>query len=402
MNIGNSIVALRVQNNIERLDNQITKQTEKLSSGIRINRASDDAAGLNISEKMRSQIRGLDMSIDNATDGISMIQTAEGGLQQISDLLQRMNELSIKAVNGINTAEDLEKISIEYDQLKNEIDRIAETTTFNGKKLLNVTTGETKLVEGMKKVSTSVNTARTTATIDFSTVGDGNEFIIKKDDQEYRFTFSYGNETSIRDGNIKVSFTGKETNEEKAEKLAEAIEDNVSDVVVGVRSVVPKDEKNYLFTITGTDYPPTAGQVIDISMETNAPIIKVGNSFDDVIFLNFKSATTTSLGVDSTSLKTMEDAKEATKKIQQAISDVSEIRGNLGATQNRLEYAINRITIEKENTEASESRIRDLDMAKEMVTNAKTRIIQQTSLSMLAQANQSGGSVLVLLTENSY
>ena len=137
-------------------------------------------------------------------------------------------------------------------------------------------------------------------------------------------------------------------------------------------------------------------------METNAPIIKVGNSFDDVIFLNFKSATTTSLGVDSTSLKTMEDAKEATKKIQQAISDVSEIRGNLGATQNRLEYAINRITIEKENTEASESRIRDLDMAKEMVTNAKTRIIQQTSLSMLAQANQSGGSVLVLLTENSY
>ena len=98
----------------------------------------------------------------------------------------------------------------------------------------------------------------------------------------------------------------------------------------------------------------------------------------------------------------MEDAKEATKKIQQAISDVSEIRGNLGATQNRLEYAINRITIEKENTEASESRIRDLDMAKEMVTNAKTRIIQQTSLSMLAQANQSGGSVLVLLTENSY
>ena len=402
MNIGNSIVALRVQNNIERLDNQIIKQTEKLSSGIRINRASDDAAGLNISEKMRSQIRGLDMSIDNATDGISMLQTAEGGLEQISDLLQRMNELSIKAVNAINTVEDLEKISIEYDQLKNEIDRIAETTTFNGKKLLNVTTGETKLVEGMKKVSTSVNTARTTATIDFSTVGDGNEFIIKKDDQEYRFTFSYGNETSIKDGNIKVSFTGKETNEEKAEKLAEAIEDNVSDVVVGVRSVVPADEKNYLLTITGTDYPPTAGQVIDIGMETNAPIIKVGNSSDDVIFLNFKSATTKSLRVDSTSLKTMEDAKEATRKIQQAISDVSEIRGNLGATQNRLEYAINRITIEKENTEASESRIRDLDMAKEMVTNAKTRIIQQTSLSMLAQANQSGGSVLVLLTENSY
>lgn len=233
-------------------------------------------------------------------------------------------------------------------------------------------------------------------------MGDGNEFIIKKDDQEYRFTFSYGNETSIKYGNIKVSFTGKETNEEKAEKLAEAIEDNVSDVVVGVRSVVPADEKNYLLTITGTDYPPTAGQVIDIGMETNAPIIKVGNSSDDVIFLNFKSATTKSLRVDSTSLKTMEDAKEATRKIQQAISDVSEIRGNLGATQNRLEYAINRITIEKENTEASESRIRDLDMAKEMVTNAKTRIIQQTSLSMLAQANQSGGSVLVLLTENSY
>ena len=394
MNIGSSVLAIKIQNNIQQIDNTITKQTEKLASGIRINRASDDATGLKISEKMRAQIRGLEMSLDNATDGISMLQTADGGLSKIGDLLQRMNELSIKAVNGIHTQSDLDKISIEYEQCKREIDRIAETTTFNGKQLLNVNVGETKVKEIVKITGTDFFSARVNGKIDFSTIGDGNEFIIKRDDREYRFQFSYKDTASI-DGSIKVRLSGEETNQEKAEKLTEAIEDNIGDLRADV--YIPDRENNKIYTISIIAQNKVAGECIDIDVETHAPIIKVGNNEEDKIYLTLKSVTSRDLDIENTSVLTSKDAENAIKKIADAINQISEVRGIIGTTQNQLEYTIKRITIEGENTRASESRIRDIDMAKEMVQNAKSKIIQESAISMLAQANQSGGMVLNLL-----
>lgn len=400
MNVGNSLTALKIQNNMESQDSKIVSQIEKLSSGMRVNQASDDASGLKISEKMRKQIKGLDMSIDNATEGISMLQTAEGGLEKIADLLQRMNELSIKAVNGVHTYEDKEKISIEYEQLKEEIDRIAETTIFNGKHLLNITTGETKIIQGMRKIGTAINCARATDTIDFSTIGDGNEFIVTKGDEEYRFTFAYGKNRHVSDGSILISLTGKETNEEKAEKLALAVDNAIADVSADVHLSYPENGKNYIIAVTSND--PEEGLKIDLRMETNAPIIKVGNGESDHIYLNLKSSTTSNLEIDVTDILTTQNALEATKKIHKAIEEVSERRSTIGVIQGRLENTIKRINIEKENTEASESRIRDLDMAKELVNSAKSKIIQQSSISMLAQANQTSGNVLTLIAENDY
>lgn len=398
MNVGNSILAIRIQNNVRSLSTTMQEHTEKLASGIRINRAADDAAGLKISEKMRSQIRGLEMSIDNATDGISMLQTADGGLSAIGELLQRMNELSIKAVNGVHTQDDLDKISIEYEQCKKEIDRIAETTTFNGKKLLNINTGVTKVEKGTSVVGNILLPANAKDKIDFSTIGDGNEFIVKKDDEEYRFLFTYSENQIVPHGSVKVKLTGKETNREKAEKLEEAIEDTISGVKANIYNSYPDDGKNYTIAVTSLNL--IDGEKIELSMEADVPIIKVGNNQDDRIFLNFKSVTANDLDVKNTSVLTAKDAQEATKKINQAIENITTHRANLGTTQNQLENAIKRVTIEQENTTASESRIRDIDMAKEMVKYAKNQIIQQTAISMLSQANQSGISVLSLLSNN--
>ena len=245
------------------------KSTEKLSSGYRINRAGDDAAGLSISEKMRSQIRGLDKASTNAQDGISAIQVAEGALNETHSILQRMNELATQAANDTNTDTDREAIKAEIDQLVSEIDRIQSTTQFNTMNLL-----------------------------------DGD-------------------------------FTGK-------------------NLQVGA----------------------LAGQVIAIS---------IGNM------------EASELGVDSLDVTTNEKAGESMTAIQDAIEAVSTQRSALGAIQNRLEHTIANLDTTSENTSAAESRIRDVDMAKEMVTYSKNNILAQAGQSMLAQANQANQGVLSLL-----
>ena len=245
------------------------KSTEKLSSGYRINRAGDDAAGLSISEKMRSQIRGLDKASTNAQDGISAIQVAEGALNETHSILQRMNELATQAANDTNTDTDREAIKAEIDQLVSEIDRIQSTTQFNTMNLL-----------------------------------DG-------------------------------KFTGK-------------------NLQVGA----------------------LAGQVIAIS---------IGNM------------ESSELGVDSLDVTTNEKAGESMTAIQDAIESVSTQRSALGAIQNRLEHTIANLDTTSENTSAAESRIRDVDMAKEMVTYSKNNILAQAGQSMLAQANQANQGVLSLL-----
>ena len=269
MVVQHNLSAMNTNRQMGTITSSLQKSTEKLSSGYKINRAGDDAAGLSISEKMRSQIRGLNKAATNAQDGISLIQVAEGALNETHSILQRMNELATQAANDTNVSADRTAIQAEMDQLTSEIDRIQSTTQFNTKNLL-----------------------------------DG-------------------------------KFTGK-------------------NLQVGALS----------------------GQVIKISIS------------------NMNS---TGIGIKDLKVSDNGAAGTAMSKIQEAITSVSTQRSELGAIQNRLEHTINNLNTTSENTSAAESRIRDTDMASEMVEYSKNNILQQAGQSMLAQANQQNQGVLSLL-----
>ena len=277
MRINTNIMALNAQNKLTGNQNKVEGSIKKLSSGLRINGAADDASGLAISEKMRAQIRGLNQAQSNAQDGISMIQTAEGALQQTTDILQRMRELVVKAENtGVLTSQDQTSITTELTALKSEIDRIASSTTFNTKKLLN---GDLEDAADAAKFKIGANTE----TVDTLTV-----------------------------------------------------------------------------TIGAMD--------------------------------------ATSLQVNNLDITTASGASTALTKLDAAINAVSTQRAKLGAVQNRMEYAVENLSTTSENLTAAESRIRDVDMAQEMVSYTKNSILNQSAMAMLAQANQQPQAILSLLS----
>ena len=269
MVVQHNLTAMNANRNLGAVTDAQAKSTEKLSSGYRINRAADDAAGLTISEKMRSQIRGLNKASTNAQDGISLVQVAEGALNETHSILQRMNELATQAANDTNTTTDRDAIQKEMDQLTSEIDRIRSTTQFNTMNLL-----------------------------------DG-------------------------------SFTGKN--------------------------------------------------------------LQVGSLSGQSISISIKNMNASKLGVSGLKVSSFSAAGAAMASIQAAINSVSEMRSTLGALQNRLEHTINNLDATSENTQAAESRIRDVDMAEEMVEYSKNNILAQAGQSMLAQANQATQGVLSLL-----
>ncbi len=269
MVVQHNVTAMNTNRQMGSVQGALSKSTEKLSSGYKINRAGDDAAGLSISEKMRAQIRGLNKASSNAQDGISLIQVAEGALNETHSILQRMNELATQAANDTNTATDRTALAAEVTQLKTEIDRISTTTQFNTMNLL-----------------------------------DG-------------------------------SFTGKN--------------------------------------------------------------LQVGSLANQKIQISIGKMDAASLSVDSLDLTTYTKAGSAITKVQSAIDAVSTQRSTLGAVQNRLEHTINNLNTTSENTQAAESRIRDTDMASEMVEFSKNNILSQAGLSMLSQANQANQGVLSIL-----
>lgn len=254
--------------------NGLQKSTEKLSSGYKINRAADDAAGLSISEKMRNQIRGLNKASDNAQDGISLVQTAEGALNEVHSMLQRMSELAVQASNGTNASQDRTALDNEVQQLKTEIVRVGTTTQFNK---MDILTGE----------------------------------------------FSSNNGKTLQVG---------------------ANQDQV-------------------ITIAISALTSTVGSALDTKVE---------------------------VGTDSA-------AQSSITIIQNSITNLSALRSKLGALQNRLEHTVANLDNISENTQSAESRIRDTDMAEEMVQYSKNNILQQAGQSMLAQANQANQGVLSLL-----
>lgn len=336
------------------------KATEKLSSGYRINRAADDAAGLSISEKMRKQIRGLSQASTNAQDGVSCVQTAEGALNEVHSMLQRMNELAVQSANGTNSTVDRDAIQAEIDQLSVEIDRVSTTTKFNETYLLQgggtATREVTKDVPAVEAVPVQANYVS----------GKGTDTIALQSGK----TVAADAKWYEKDGTTALTET----------ELLEKLEIDAGGNVVLKEGVE-------LFKVAADETNPYGAQ-LDAQ--------KVGNGDVQGVFevATFKVSTAN----DGSALVEAEDtATAAIDTIAAAIQKVSEQRSALGAVQNRLEHTIANLDNVVENTTSAESRIRDVDMAEEMVEYSKNNILAQAGQSMLAQANQANQGVLSLL-----
>ncbi|AMQ07538.1 flagellin [Sporosarcina psychrophila] len=551
MRINHNIAALNTHRQLNTATTNQSKSMEKLASGLRINKAGDDAAGLAISEKMRGQIRGLDQASKNAQDGISMIATAEGALNETHDILQRMRELSVQSSNDTNTDADRESIQTEIGQLKEEIDRIGNTTEFNTKKLIDGSVGQKKLagadnaavisselgketaanaaggtftptatvlntlVAGTEKLS--VDGANIEFTLDAARVAEykaasasGTDVakLMEEDINKAIADYNKTNETSIKD--VTVGFTGGKVeiqsgstgntstiNVDKPAAItnlmhltavslstgtgvsatgsegvfsaagaasvnaidaADTIKLNVDGTEIEVKLTTVGTKNDYDATTTGkgmdqlatdlakdindkiTAYNATVAsdkalKSVTVSVKDGAMVVESGSDkatssikFDNseasqllglakqssatqgggvdfqiganqtqAMKVTIEDMRTDALGIKDVNLSTKEGAQEAITKVNAAIEKVSAQRSNLGAFQNRLDHTINNLNTSSENLTAAESRIRDVDMAKEMMEQTKNSILLQAAQAMLAQANQQPQGVLQLL-----
>ena len=374
-----------------------SKSTEKLSSGYRINRAADDAAGLSISEKMRKQIKGLDRASTNAQDGVSAVQTAEGALTEVHSMLQRMNELATQSANGTNSTTDRQAIQDEVDQLTKEINRVSETTKFNETYLLKGDTKTTDKASFMKSGYAIADGTELYAEGDTNkTVLDKNSLkaaidagkkIYKKDDDSIATKGTdYTYVTKLYDKD------GKAVSAEDALKAANGTKFYATDK--GAQGFEVKDATAIYNAANNTGYI----QQFDVNGKLSFNLhVGADSSTDNKITVDIDSMSAAGIGVDGLKVDTEEDATGAIDRISDAIQKVSSQRSSLGAVQNRLEHTINNLDNVVENTTSAESRIRDTDMAEEMVNYSKNNILAQAGQSMLAQANQSNQGVLSLL-----
>ncbi|KSU83103.1 flagellin [Fictibacillus enclensis] len=354
MQINHNIAALNTFNKLNSATNAQSKSMEKLSSGLRINRAGDDAAGLAISEKMRGQIRGLDQASRNAQDGISMIQTAEGALNETHDILQRMRELSVQASNDTNTLDDRQSIGDEIFELKKEIDRISETTKFNGKGLLNGDMSTSQDATSTAKLGVAIGAA-VISKVDVSGAVAGTSY-----------TFADG---TAADGKLTMNATvnGK-TVSETVNVGANSQTLNFSSLGISIELAGTETSTNIEANLSGKTIVTATGS-------GNATFL-VGSNGEaaEKITVDFKKMDTTTLGsgganniadkvTDNTAVNTVGKADALTAVLDNAIKQVSQQRSNLGANQNRLEHTINNLSTSSENLTAAESRIRDVDYA---------------------------------------
>ena len=410
------------------------KSTEKLSSGYKINRAADDAAGLSISEKMRKQIRGLTQASLNAQDGISAVQTAEGALTEVHDMLQRMNELAVKAGNGTMSADDRNYVQNEIDQLVNEIDRVSETTKFNETYLLKgdaASNGNKKTFAANDVLGTvdGVTVAANGATIGEKT--DGAEIkigTVKVVSSDTKFTIENEAAQKLAENVVKITSAdgknatvtlkdGKEVTNTVAEiKKAYGIEATAAgSATISKQLELETTDAAITGTYTGNLNDLGAGAAVNVKLAIGASGSTALSSSEKALILSFQvGADTTAENKIEVSLESMSakgigvnglqvngtdstNADAAVKTIATAIQKVSTQRSALGAVQNRLEHTINNLDNVVENTTSAESQIRDTNMATEMVKYSNNNILAQAGQAMLAQSNQANQGVLSLL-----
>ena len=515
MVIQHNIPAINAHRQLGINNSNLAKNLEKLSSGYRINRAADDAAGLAISEKMRAQITGLNRAVLNAQDGASLIQTAEGALQEVHSMLNRMVELATQSANGTIQSDDRQKIESELEALKEEIDRISQATNFNGIALLDgslSTSGSASIGASINKAEFSSNLSvtanATTATAAAATVtlataayaSDGTadqKVSMVIDGNEYSFNISMGSDSILtvngetftmagassaeasevanvlvnllnQEGALKnkvdiaaatatITFTSTTPGKADAPVSTASIDKNGAvtsgltataageDKIAATGTLTASNSTDDVFEINGQKFAwientitaeeldafTKAGVITDTDLDALAAKIQdatglkvtgatdhfeitsgvsarngaggltmqVGDTADDFnkITVSVDDMSSSGLGISNISMANQEAAARALDKVKAAIEKVSVNRGNLGALQNRLEHTINNLNVTSENMTAAESRIRDVDMAKEMMAFTKNNVLSQAAQAMLAQANQQPQQVLQLL-----
>jgi len=438
MIINHNITALNTHNKLSSASAAQGKSMEKLASGLRINKAGDDAAGLAISEKMRSQVRGLDQASRNAQDGISMIQTAEGALNETHDILQRMRELSVQASNDTNNADDRTEIQKEMNQLTSEVSRIGNNTEFNTQKLLNGNkAGEAAAASGtgtpVAEVKSSIAIGGLTLTSKAAgvagddqsieiTAGSGNDVAasVSYDSASGKLSVVIGTdgtgaavdltENALKaliagdsDANDAFTVTGGSTTAVSTKletnlsggvdaNIVTPAKDGAASLQIGANqsqqfTVTINDMRASALGISGTAGTQATGKETNVSGASFVALSEGNNVLSDV----------TTPGETALDISDATKASAATKVLDQAIKEVSSERSRLGAYQNRLEHTTNNLKTSSENLTAAESRIRDVDMAKEMMNQTKNSILGQAAQAMLAQSNQTPQGVLQLL-----
>jgi flagellin len=397
LRINQNIAAMNAYRNLTVTDGQMAKSLEKLSSGFRINRAADDAAGLSISEGLRAQVGGTKVAIRNAQDGISVVQTAEGALSEVHSILQRMRDLAVQAANaGSQDSTARTAAQTEFTQLKSEIDRIGTTTSFGNTKLLDGSFGNQAAVVNGSGASALTVVAGTNDTFQVGTEAVANQSL----------TLAAGSYTNDAAGASSLQSA-----------LQSSIDGNASlkglvTATVYHDSTINKNVVSFTrnSTAAGTSVTAAAGATHDVlaglgvtgatgNVTTGTGgVFQVGanNSSNDKINVSISKVDSTALtGLGSVDL--VNGAAAAIDTINTAITTVSTSRANLGAYQNRFEHTIANLSVTAENLSASESRIRDTDMAQEMVSFTRAQILTQAGTAMLAQANQAPQQVLQLL-----
>ena len=401
MRIQHNIAALNSYRNLGVNNSGVAKNLEKLSSGYRINKAGDDAAGLAISEKMRSQITGLNTATKNANDGISLVQTAEGALTEVHSMLNRMVEIATQSANGVyEDGVDRAALQDEMDALTDEIDRISQRTNFNKRNLLDGSFTDKQTTH----IHTKANGTAAGADLTIE--------VASKDADGVATTIKFTVLANGGGGNDNVAkFTSRDTvtiyvNEEE-DITADTIKgylENVEANAQGSDKAVAMVKKANVY---GTGITTTTGQTADsvnVAGKTDVAAgedmnLQIGDTNDrfNKLEVAIGKMDAETLGVGHISVATEKDAGRAVDVINAAINKVSTQRGQLGAIQNRLEHTINNLSVNAENMTAAESRIRDVDMADEMMKYTKNNILVQASQAMLAQANQVPQGVLQLL-----
>ena len=396
LTINTNVNSLTAQRNLSTSQSSLSTSLQRLSSGLRVNSAKDDAAGLAIAERLNSQVRGLGVASRNANDGISLAQTAEGALGKVTESLQRIRELAVQSSNATNSADDRKALQNEVSQLRDEIDRVAKTTTFNGTKLL-----DGSLTGATFQIGSGAGENITVASLTNATAEKLSKVTYGADDVGDISTLAVTTLTEIAAGALKITVDGTEYSltgvkaansaEERLGQVAEAINRRTSDT--GVTAYLSKEADGDYALAFRSSKLDSAGAAADVSFGAGFTVAATGFADGSVSI----TGGTPAVGIDDLSVDTTADAWLAIKKIDSALDQVNSARATLGALQSRFETAVSNIAIQTENTAAARGRIVDADFASETANLSRSQVLQQAGTAIVAQANQLPQQVLQLL-----
>ena len=396
MSINTNVVSINAQRNLALSGGSLATSMQRLSSGLRVNSAKDDAAGLAIAERMSTQVRGLAVASRNANDGISLAQTAEGALSKVGDMLQRMRELAVQAGNATNSKSDREALNAELVQLRDEVDRVAKTTSFNGKKVLDgsftggvfqvgANSGDNITVGALAntKVDQLGKTEFGTGSVIGITEGSKTDAASNMTNADVTIVITGANQVSAQ---VTIAKDADVTGDEALGRVVQAINSKTADT--GIVAFLAEDGKSIQYRAEKN----ADGVLASATMAVSGTAAGV-----TALLANPTTANADQTGIHKMDIKTQAGAWESLQRIDSALDKVSSARAELGAIQTRFEKSIENIDIQQENISAARGRITDADFAQETANLSRTQILQQAGTAMVAQANQLPQQVLQLL-----